>query len=84
LVRLVLGGLPDVLAKAEWQYRQYNADAPDMIERAERPHVWLSRDLLAAEGPMHWAFVVGIADAPDWGIHVEFEGLEFRRIWSGD
>ena len=84
LVRLILGGLPGVLAEAERQYRQYNADFPDLIERAHEPRIWLSRDILADEGPLHWAFVVGIVDAPDWGIHSEFEGLEFRRIWSGD
>jgi len=55
-----------------------------MIERAHEPRIWLSRDVLAEEGPSSWAFIVGIADAPDWAVHIEFEGLTFRRIWSGD
>lgn len=83
LVRLVLGGLPGVLAEAERRYREH-ADSPDIIDRADEPSVWLSRDVLAEEGPGHWALVVGIAGAPDWATHAEFEGLEFHEIWSGD
>lgn len=84
LVRLILSGLPGVLAEAERQYAEYNADFPDLIERAHEPQIWVSREVLADEGPGHWAFVVGIVDAPDWCIHTEFNGLEFRLIWSGD
>ncbi len=57
---------------------------PDIIERVHEPHIWLSRDVLAEERPDRWSFVVGIADAPDWGIHSDFSGLEFQGIWSGD
>lgn len=84
LVRLVLAGLPDLLPLLEREYREYNADHPDVIERVHEPHIWLSRDFLEEIGPGFWTFGVGIADAPDWGIHLEFDGLQFRRIWSGD
>ena len=83
LVRLVLGNLSDLLPVVERQFRGY-ADSPDIIDRVHEPHVWLSRDLAAEEGPEFWSFVVGIADAPDWGIHAEFARLVFREIWSGD
>jgi hypothetical protein len=83
LVRLVLGNLPGLLTEIERHYRSH-ADSPDIIGRFHEPHVWLSRDWLAEEGPDFWSFVVGIADAPDWGIHAEFRGLEFQQIWSGD
>jgi hypothetical protein len=83
LVRLVLGNLPELLPVIEREYRGH-ADSPDIIDRVHEPHVWLSRDWLAEAGPDFWSFVVGIADAPDWGIHAEFRGLEFQRIWSGD
>lgn len=83
LVRLVLGHLPDLLPIIEREFRGH-ADSPDIIDRVHEPHVWLSRDWLVEEGPDFWSFVVGIADAPDWGIHAEFSGLVFRRIWSGD
>jgi hypothetical protein len=84
LVRLILGGLPGVLIEAERQYAEYNADFPDLIERAHEPHIWIARNIRETDGPDHWSFIVGIADAPDWGIHIEFQGLEFQRIWSGD
>jgi hypothetical protein len=83
LVRLVLGNFPDLLTEIERHYRSH-ADSPDIIERLHEPSVWLSRDILTEEGPDHWGFVVGIADAPDWTICAEFDGLAFQDIWSGD
>ena len=83
LVRLVLSNLPGLLTEVERHYRSH-ADSSDIIERVHEPSVWLSRDILAEEGPDHWSFVVGIADAPDWTICAEFSGLSFQDIWSGD
>ena len=77
LVRQVLGALPELLVVIEREFRGH-ADSPDIIERVHQPHVWLSRDWLAEVGPDHWSFVVGVADAPDWGIHAEFAGLAFQ------
>jgi hypothetical protein len=84
LARLVLGGLPEVLAEAERQYRAYHAGAPAAVERAHEPCVWLSRAALARDGPDRWAVVVGIAGAEDYGTHVEFAGLSCVGAWSGD
>jgi hypothetical protein len=83
LVRLVLGNLPGLLTEIERHYRSH-ADSPDIIERVDEPSVWLSRDILAEEGPDHWSFVTGIVDAPDWTICAEYAGLAFQDIWSGD
>lgn len=83
LVRRVLAALPALLPVIEREYRRH-ADSTDIIDRVHEPHAWLSRDVLTEEGPGHWSFVVGIADAPDWGIHADFDGLAFQRIWSGD
>lgn len=83
LVRLVLGRLPELLPVIEREYRGH-ADSPDIIERVHEPAVWLSRDILAEEGPGRWAFAAGITDAPDWTIAADFDGLSFLRIWSGD
>ena len=83
LVRLILGGLPELLPVIEREYRGH-ADFPDIIDRVHEPAVWLSRDILAEEGPGRWSFAVGIADAPDWTIAADFDGLSFLCIWSGD
>jgi hypothetical protein len=83
LVLRVLTALPELLPFIDQEFRGH-ADSPDIIERVQKPHVWLSRDWLVEEGPGHWSFVISIADAPDWGIHADFDGLTFQRIWSGD
>jgi hypothetical protein len=83
LVRLILGQLPALLAEVERHYREH-ADSPDIIDGVHEPSVWLSRDVLAEEGPDRWSFEVGIAGAPDWSIQADFAGLAFQCIWSGD
>jgi hypothetical protein len=84
LVRLILGGLSVVLSECERQYVEYNADFPELLNKVHEPHIWVSREWLGDEIPGNWSFVVGISDAPDWGIHIEFHGLQFQQIWSGD
>jgi hypothetical protein len=83
LVRLVLGALPELLPEIERHYREH-ADSPKVLDRADEPRVWVSRDMSAEEGPTRWAFVTGIADAPDWTIQAVFDVLTFREMWSGD
>jgi hypothetical protein len=84
LLRFILSGLEKLLAVAERQYNEYNIDLPELLEKVHDPHVWISREWLEKDGPGRWTFVVGIADAPDWGIHLEFRELEFLEVWSGD
>jgi tetratricopeptide (TPR) repeat protein len=57
--------------------------APTQLDRVHEPQVWLSRDLLAEEGPDFCSFVVGIADAPDWGIHAFDRARNSRRAVMG-
>jgi hypothetical protein len=84
LVRLILGGLPGVLAECGRQYRRANIELPRPLGKAHEPAIWVSREWLGDAPPGDWSFVVGISGAAGWGVHSEFSGLEFRRIWSGD
>jgi hypothetical protein len=84
LVRLILGGLPGVLAECKRQYRRSSTELRRPLGKAHKPEIWVSREWLGDAPPGDWSFVVGISGAPGWGIHSEFSGLEFQRIWSGD
>ena len=48
------------------------------------PHVWISREMMQEEGMQRWTMVVGVDVNPDFGWHVEFDGLECLEIWAGD
>ena len=52
--------------------------------RITNPHVWMSREMMQEEGIQRWALVVGVDVNPDFGWHVEFDGLECLEIWAGD
>lgn len=84
LASRILAASPEVLAVAERQYAAYNADFPDVMAKIDRPRIWICREFQERDGPDRWTFVVGISDAPDWSIFVEFRGLGFFEIWSGD
>jgi hypothetical protein len=84
LTRLILTGLPEVLAEAEKRYAAYSADSPEVLAKVHRPRVWICREFQDREGRDWWAIEAGISDAPDWTICVEFRGLEFVEVWSGD
>ena len=86
LARTILAALPAILAEAA---RQFTDDVtaegdPGALDQVADPHAWISRLEMEEEGPAHWAFVVGRRDNDDFGYHLEFEGAEFRSIWSGD
>ena len=83
LVRLILAGLPGVLAECERRHREYDAKFPWLLDKLCKPYIWVSREWLGDAPPGDWSFVVGIADVPEWGIHSEFRGLEFQELWSG-
>lgn len=84
LARAILADLPAILAVAERRYLEYNAEFPEVVAGVDGPCLWLCREFRRDDDPDRWALVVGIADAPDWGIHLEFRGAEFLEIWSGD
>ena len=48
------------------------------------PHVWISRELTDEEGPQRWALVIGVDVNPDFGWHIEFDGLKCLEVWGGD
>ena len=80
----VLSDFKNVLATVASQFREYTSDNLDEKKAARTPHVWISRDNMEQEGPTRWAFVIGREDAPDYGVHVEFAGLEYLETWGGD
>ena len=52
--------------------------------RIANPHVWISREMMNEEGAQRWTMVIGVDVNPDFGWHVEFDGLKCLRIWAGD
>jgi hypothetical protein len=84
LATKILLGLRGVLREAERRFESYNSDTPDAMGLVSKPHIWIDRDTIEAEGPGRWALVVGAKGAPDFGWHVVFEGIECREIWAGD
>jgi hypothetical protein len=84
LARLILAGLSKVLAEAERRYAAYSAETPDVLAKVHRPRVWICREFQDREGRDWWALEAGISDAPDWSLFIEFRGLEFVEVWSGD
>lgn len=77
--------LRDVLQKAEREFESSNAERdPYAMGRVSDPHIWILRDEAGVAQPTLWTFVVGAKDAPDFGWHIEFDGIECRGIWAGD
>ena len=85
LARHLVAHLPEVLAVAEREYKAHATDwEVDPAEVADNPHLWFLLDEFEEAGPGEWAFVVGRSDWPDFGTHLEFDGLTFQDCWSGD
>jgi hypothetical protein len=84
LAHSILSNFGCLLAECDRQYRDYNADFPELFGKVHEPRVWICREFLGEAPPGAWAFVTGISDAPDWAIQMEFSGLEFQGTWSGD
>lgn len=86
LAKRIIADLPQVLAEAEKQFSRYTAKKkdPDAFEQVREPHIWINRDELEEEeNPERWTFVIGREDLPDFGYHLEFDGLSFLEIWAG-
>lgn len=85
LVRKIIAELPQVLTEAKKQFIRYTAKKdPDASEQVREPHIWINRDELEEEdNPERWTFVIGREDLPDFGYHIEFDGLTCLEIWSG-
>lgn len=84
LARLVLAGLPGVLATAAREYTACDDTTPELLRKVAEPRVWICREFQEQDGPQRWALAWGISDAPDWTVYVEFHGLGFLEVWAGD
>ena len=81
LASAIIENLPSILATCEAKFTEYNANstAPHHIHD---PHIWICREFI--EEGSRWAFVVGRDDAPDFGYHLEFDGLKYLGMSAGD
>ncbi|MCA9117250.1 MAG: hypothetical protein KDA79_19405 [Planctomycetaceae bacterium] len=52
--------------------------------RVVNPHIWISREVMTEDGPDRWTMVLGLDINPDFGWHIEFEGLTALEVWAGD
>lgn len=59
--------------------RRYDGTA---VQHVRDPHIWISTEFIG-EGSL-WSFVVSRDDAPDFGYHLEFDGLRYLGISAGD
>ena len=96
LVELILDNLPNVIDLAEKEFRKYSGTALDSLtEDIRDPHIWIEcpePDDIAEDGSYEiepfegesWTLVIGQKSAPDYGIHIEFDGTDFSEIWAGD
>jgi hypothetical protein len=81
LVCRIASNLPAILKRSEAELTAYNQESdPTFLEFIRHPHVWLDCE---RDAPL-WTFVVGRADNPDFGYHLEFSDSEFLEIWAGD
>ena len=83
LAMQVLGDLPRLLPEAERQFITYHARyEPDAQSLIHDPHIWIDHEFI--EGGTQWTFVVGSTAAPDYGLHIEFDGSKCVDVWGGD
>lgn len=47
------------------------------------PHIWINRDQIRDEGRDRWSIVIGVDMNEDFGMHLEFDGLEAIEMWCG-
>ncbi len=84
LSETVLANIDAVLERAESEFRRHHAEYPEVIESVANPHFWVNIDAMLDDGPTRWSFIVESKFNPDYGTHIEFDGLECLDIWGGD
>jgi hypothetical protein len=82
LARTILTNLIVILQEAERRFETYHSEVPEALSVIANPHIWINRE--EPKGHRSWTFVVGAKGAPDFGCHIEFDGVIFRDIWAGD
>lgn len=85
LVSLVLGSIVGVLVLAKSHFEEYHAEGLSVATGSVfHPHIWIYQDNLEEDGPERWTFVVESNLNPDYGTHIEFDGLAVVDVWGGD
>ena len=87
LADVILNGLETCIAESERLLEndptighiRVNGDA-----KIVNPHIWISREIMTQDGANRWAMVLGIDVNPDFGWHIQFDGLAALEIWAGD
>jgi len=86
LIALILENIDHCIAESLAKLRgdESHQRIDEANARITNPHVWISREMMQEEGMQRWALIVGVDVNPDFGWHVEFDGLECLEIWAGD
>jgi hypothetical protein len=83
LASVIVQSLSTVLSLCEAKFSEdtcrYDGTA---MQHVRAPHIWISTEFIG-EGSS-WSFVVSRDDAPDFGCHLEFDGLRYLGISAGD
>jgi hypothetical protein len=83
LASVIVQSLSTLLRLCEEKFsedtRRYDGTA---MQHVRAPHIWISTEFIG-EGSS-WSFVVSRDDAPDFGYHLEFDGLRYLGISAGD
>ncbi len=87
LADTILNGLDTCIAESERLLENDPSIGHFRINGGARivnPHIWISREIMARDGENRWAMVLGVDVNPDFGWHIEFDGLTALEIWAGD
>lgn len=79
---VALKHLPELVRDAEKRLLEYANESTPMITTSDdiqNPHIWLDPE---AESEAQWTIVVEMKDNDGYGWHIEFNGAEFRDLWS--
>ena len=79
----ILLDLIRVLQEAERNFEIFNIEVPEAMSLVSDPHISIYRSEAKESRPNAWELVVGVKGSPDFGFHVEFEGVEYRGIYAG-
>ncbi len=79
---VVMKYLPELIREAEKRLLEYANESTLMITTSDdiqNPHIWLNAE---AESDAQWTIVVEMKDNDGYSWLIEFNGAEFRELWS--
>lgn len=83
LATMILQNLEALVATCQTMFIEANPSLESTaLKHIINPHFWISREFIG-DGK-HWEFVIGRDDAPDFGYHLEFDGLNYLGLSAGD